>query len=207
MERDGMMYEQISLGGAPVVGFGDAGGAKSLIEHGPVIGTLVGATGGAILGALVKKGVGAAVGAVVGGLGGAFVGIAVAKATPNNPPPPWQHIPFTDIAKLVAGQQLALAVAAPNGAPMPPEDIAAINTQFTALLTAPVNLPFKDFVQYPPGSKLPLDWPADDDLGPNAYRVAETLTVDAPPETAKFKDLAPNLGTVKAWMRIGKAPS
>jgi len=195
-----MTNDQIFLNGAPIVGFGDIQGAVPPIEHGPVIGILVGATGGAILGALVKKGIGAAVGAVVGGLGGAFVGVAIAKATPNNPPPSWRLAQQFPVG-VKAGQQIAMAVVGPNGAPIPPADVAQLDALLTALSTAPANLPVRNFVKYPPGSQLPPDWPADDDLGANAYRITEDVLIDMPTNTKPMRPLPPDAGMFKIWVR------
>lgn len=197
-----MLHERISINGAPVVGFGDAASEKKQLESvfiPPLVGFLAGSIGGAVLGSLVKKGVGTAVGTIAGGVGGAAVGLVVgyhlahstgaaATSTPATPAS-WRRIPIEDIAKLKAGQQYAVAVAMANGAPLLPADIASIDLQFTALKTAPVNLPFKNFASYPPGSKLPSDWPKDDDLGPNAYRISADLTADAPADAAGLKNL------------------
>jgi hypothetical protein len=62
-----MMHEHISLGGAPVVGFGLGI---------PFLGIIVGAVGGAALG---KGVIGTASGAVIGGLAGGAGGIAIAE--------------------------------------------------------------------------------------------------------------------------------
>jgi hypothetical protein len=197
------MNEQIFLSGAPVVGFGDAASSMKLdVPKQVLLASLAGATGGAVLGALFKKGVGAAIGAVVGALGGAAFAVhttdvAIAAWTT------WVRLPITSLDTIKAGQQLALAFAMPNGAPMSSDMISKINLQFTALVTAPVNLPTTNFVQYPPGSKLPSDWPADDDLGPNAYRLIADVIANALPEAAQLKnfDLPKDQGTIKVWSR------
>jgi hypothetical protein len=197
-----MIHEQISFNGRPAIGFGDAVSEKKQLEAvfvPPLVGFLVGSIGGAVLGSLVEKGVGTAVGTIAGGVGGAAVGLvvgyhlahpdsAVATSTPATPTP-WRRIPVEDIAKLKSGQQYAVAVALANGAPLLPADIASIDLQFTALKTAPVNLPFKNFASYPPGAKLPSDWPKDDDLGPNAYRISADLIADAPADAAGLKNI------------------
>ena len=99
-----------------------------------------------------------------------------------------------------AGQQIAIAAAESNGAPIPPDEIANIAMQFTALATAPVSLPATNFIQYPPGSQLPYDWPKDDDLGPNAYRVTADVIADAPPEVKPIKVPPSSVGVFKVWV-------
>jgi hypothetical protein len=70
-----MMREQIFLGGAPVVGFGDADlSVANPMFFVPILGIIGGAAGGALLGHK-KGGVAAAAGAVVGGLVGGAGGI------------------------------------------------------------------------------------------------------------------------------------
>lgn len=197
------MNERISFNGRPTIGFGDAASETKQLEAvfvPPIVGFFVGSIGGAVLGSLVKKGVGTAIGTIVGGLGGAAGGLVVGwhlahptgATVPSTTPSitsSWKRIPIEDIAKLKAGQQYAVAVAMANGAPLLPADIASIDLQFTALKTAPVNLPFKNFASYPPGTKLPSDWPKDDDLGPNAYRISADLTADAPADAAGLKNI------------------
>jgi hypothetical protein len=91
------MHEQISLGGAPVVGFGESreeGEKKfySTMLGVPFLGLVAGTAAGAALGYNAKSG-GAvtAIGAVVGGLIGGAGGVVVARqmlksATPPAPP-------------------------------------------------------------------------------------------------------------------------
>jgi hypothetical protein len=205
------MREHISLGGVPVVGFGADPYEMALAQEraaapATIICFLLGAVGGAVLGNVIHKGaVGTAIGTVVGGIGGGIGGNLLASSFESSArayrQASWRRIPVTEIANLKSGQQLAIAAGAPYRTPIPPEDIAAINLQFEALKTAPVNLPFKNFATYPPGSKLPDDWPTDDDLGPNAYRISEELIMDAPPEAARIEDLAPKNGTIEVWVR------
>jgi len=198
----------------PVVGFGDAAPVITSISKGPLIGVLVGATGGAIVGALVKKGVGAAVGIVVGGLGGVVVGSDVANAAAHAAfvaanLPMWQRVQETnvpsgngsfrqiiDLSALKAGQQIAVAVGNRNGATLPPDQIAQLTAMFATQI--PANIAAENFVTYPPGAQLPNDWPKDDDLGANAYRVMEDMRTDAPRGTAI--DVPPT-SMVKLWMR------
>jgi hypothetical protein len=198
-------HEQLFLGGAPVVGFGDAG-AVPPIEHVPVISTLIGATGGAILGALVKKGVGAAIGAVVGGLSGAIVAVAVAKATSNNPPPAWRRVQPTTTAtgktldlSVKAGQQIAVAVVGPNGAPVSSTEVSQLHTILATLPASPANLPTKNFVEYPPGSRLPPDWPTDDNLGAGAYRATADVLADTPRTSRAIPP--PSVLAIEIWVR------
>lgn len=204
-----MMHEQISLNGAPVVGFGDEASEKksyAVLIGVPLLGIVAGAVGGAALG---KGAIGTAGGAVIGGLVGGAGGIMVAQlvlrheaSTAVRASWAWQRIPqLSDLSKLRAGDQLAVAIAEPRGAPMSPELLADIKLQFTALNTAPVSLPTKNFVLYPPGSKLPSDWPWDDRLGPNAYRITADVIMDAPPSSAWLKPLDPSVGTTEVWAR------
>jgi L-fuculose-phosphate aldolase len=71
--------------------------------------------------------------------------------------------------------QLAAEAAGDPAPEFSTDDIAKLNMQIAALATAPVNLPTGNFVTYPPGAKLPNDWPSDDNLGPNAYRGSMTM--------------------------------
>lgn len=72
------MNEQISLNGAPVVGFGDAELLGSPFVTRPTIGFIAGVVGGAVLGSFTKKPVWIATGTVVGGISGVVAGAAVA---------------------------------------------------------------------------------------------------------------------------------
>lgn len=217
------MNERISLGGVPVVGFGATpatAGPRPFFskDFTPILYPLIPAVGGALLGYHIKKGTGAVVGGVVGGAVGGLVYFGAhfndsgtpgpstqtgPTSTPTQLPAAstWRRIPFTDVAKLKAGQQIAMAAAMPGGALIPPEIIAALKSQFDALANAPVNLPTKNFLQYPPGSKLPSDWPADDDLGANAYRISADVIADAPPEAANIKSPSSSDGTFEVWVR------
>jgi hypothetical protein len=92
-----MMHEQISLGGAPVVGFGDANlSVANPMFFVPILGIIGGAAGGALLGhkvGAVTTAVGAVVGGLVGGAGGIML-IALTRGAPDTvpaspgPPPP-----------------------------------------------------------------------------------------------------------------------
>jgi predicted secreted protein len=73
------MHEQLFLGGAPVVGFGDADILGAPLVTKSLVGLLVGSIGGAVLGSFVKEGgAGAVLGTIVGGLSGAAIGTAMA---------------------------------------------------------------------------------------------------------------------------------
>jgi hypothetical protein len=202
-----MMHEQICLGGAPVVGFGappqDSYEATLAHERATAPATIggffVGAIGGALLGNTIHKGaVGATVGTIAGGVSGALGGNLIASYMLRKT---WRRIPFTDITKLKAGQQIAMSAAMPGGVVIPPEIIAALKTQLEALANAPASLPTKNFLQYPPGSKLPPYWPADDNLGPNAYRISADVIADAPSGSAGIKDPPSSAGTFEVWVR------
>jgi hypothetical protein len=207
------MREQIFLGGAPVVGFGvglsDEASEKKfygVMIGVPLLGIVAGSIGGAVLGkGVIGTAAGAVIGGLVGGAAGIGTGILVLKheaSTAVRASWTWQRIPeLSDLSKLKAGDQLAFAIAEPGDAPISPELLADIKLQFTALNTAPVNLPTKNFVLYPPGSKLPADWPRDDSLGPNAYRITADVITDAPPSAAWLKPIAPSEGTVEVWAR------
>lgn len=235
------MNEQISLNGAPVVGFGDEASEKkqlATVLGTPTVGFVVGVVGGAVLGHLIKEGVGTVAGAIVGGIGGTIGGIALAsesdapagahttpapalpapspQAAPPPPspslPPPvlvptpttttaWQQVQANSTIK--AGQRIAIAVAEVNGVPLPPEFIAQGNRVFAAAAAAQPEL---NAVMYPPGSILPLDWPSDDDFGPNAYRYMVNAPVTAPLTSLAEIPTAgiPEMGalmTFKAWVR------
>lgn len=77
-----MLYEQISLNGAPVVGFGASEGEEKkfygTMVGVPLLGIVAGAAGGALL--AHKKGgtVATATGAVVGAFAGGASGVALA---------------------------------------------------------------------------------------------------------------------------------
>lgn len=76
-----MMNEKISLGGVPVVGFGDDATSVAKSSKPALLGALAGATVGALVGTLVKKGAGTLVGALIGGVGGGVIGsITTAEA-------------------------------------------------------------------------------------------------------------------------------
>ena len=202
----------IKRNGIPVVGFGDADLITNPIISRPAIGFVLGSLGGAALGALTKSVGWTAAGTFLGGFGGMVAGAAVAlnearaATTPTPAATPgewsqWKRIQISDLIGMKAGQQLAMAAVRAGGVPFPPEVIANMDIQLTALATAPANLPIKNIVKYPPGSQLPSDWPKDDDLGPNAYRMIGDLVMNAPPEAATLKPLSSDEGTIELWMR------
>jgi len=216
----------ITRNGHAVVGFGETATAppRSRIAQ-TLADAFLGAAAGAGLGGLIGGKTGALIGVAVGSIGVGAVTYAVlgedaAPAAPSPMPPndgppalpaatwwsPWKRIQISDIANLKAGQQMATAFALPGSAIISPEDVAKITTQFTALTTAPANLPVKNIIPYPPGSQLPRDWPPDDDLGSNAYRVIEDVVMDAPPEAATIKTPPPSMGTFELWVRSKVAP-
>ncbi len=199
-----MISERISRAGAPVIGFGDAdiSVGNPLIKD-PFIGFVAGAVGGAMLGSLAEKKVWTAVGTAVGAFSGLIVGfeIAVRRELAENVKQvsPWKRI--SDFSGLKSGQQIAMAITGPYGAPIPPELVSQFDAQLTALLTAPVNLPTANFAKYPPGSQLPSDWPKDDDLGAGAYRVTADVVAAPPTEAASFKLPPPSVGNMEIWTR------
>jgi len=89
------MNEQISLNGAPVIGFGDQGtDYQAMWAHqkatipGTIAGFFVGAIGGSFLGNAIHKGaVGAAAGAISGGVAGTLAGNVLASHLLREPPP------------------------------------------------------------------------------------------------------------------------
>lgn len=213
-----MTHEQVFLGGAPVVGFGDPprDPNEEYLAHqkatapARIGGLLVGAIGGAVLGNRIHKGaVGATVGTLAGGFGGALGGELLASYALRKTLPtmlPWQRVPersvpagnggfrqILDASSLKAQDQYAVAIAAPGGAPIPPDQIAEIAEVAKTLPTGHSNL-------YPPGTSLPADWPADDDLGPNAYRVMEDVLRDVPYGTALTVPPT-SVATIKMWVR------
>jgi hypothetical protein len=209
--------EHISYNGAPTVGFGETreeGERKfySTMFGRPLFGLVAGAVAGAIgLGRGVEKGVGAAVvGAVVGGLAGGAVGAmsgaytmrraiaahnAALRAT-------WRRIQATDTVK--AGQQVALSIVGPNRAPLTPEEIAQVDEAMALVTTVGSVRAGYDVsrlvAKYPPGSVLPAYWPADDDLGPQAYRVVIDALADAAPNFLQTHRIA-DVVTVIGWVR------
>lgn len=224
------MKEQISLNGAPVVGFGitpeDVEQSRLRDLQDPykmalareratapatIIGFFVGSIGGAVLGNFVHKGaVGTAIGTMSGGFGGAVGGNLLAMYATREPlPTPWQRVPeksvsagdgglrqILDVPSLKAGDQCAFAVAAPGGVLIPPDQIAQVTQLFQNLPTG-----YSEVYLYPPGAKLPANWPTDDDLGPNAYRVMENVLADVAQGAAALGVPPTSVGTIKMWVR------
>lgn len=218
LEQSIMMNENLFLNGVPI-GVGEdtrLDSEKKLygsVAGGLILGTLAGAVGGAMMGHKVSKVVGTGVGLVAGGIVGGAVGtvaglglaaaLSPAASTSSTPSTvsAWRRIQIDDLINLKAGDQLAMSMAAPGGVPFSSEELNYATMQLAALATAPADLPIKNIVQYPPGAQLPADWPRDDDLGPNAFRVIGDVARDAPPEAAKMKPLPDDKGTIKIWER------
>jgi len=87
-----VMHERISLGGAPVVGFGSGSDYEAMwatqkaAVPAMIAGFFVGAIGGAVVGNVIHKGaVGTAVGTMAGGIGGVMSGSLLAKYMNKSP--------------------------------------------------------------------------------------------------------------------------
>lgn len=191
-----MTREQISLGGVPVIGFGDASGVK--LDPGlaaPLVGFSIGGLAGAAIGAMVGKGPGAAVGALICGIGGGVITYAAtAKAESSSPQTmasAWRRLSEGD--PILEGQPLFIAISSPNG--LDPAVITSISTSLA-------NWHSNRGQAYPPGSSGPVDSPADDTRGPGAYRMTAVAGDSDRFSTSDIsKALPPVPLTIEAWVK------
>lgn len=179
----------IARNGHEVVGFGESATPITTDRRtgAVVLASLSGAAVGAIIGNGVNKNFGGLIGALVTGAGVGGIAYALTEDQVfSSPPSGWRPLTFSDL--LQPGQQIAVAIA--SNATVSQDVIE--KTMLTLLL------PGETMAAYAPGARLPADWPADDNLGTNAFRYSTDLTVSQA-GAAILQLLPPEIS--RAWVR------